>query len=135
MKHGDIGMLRRMVDPLIVMVFGASQHNYGRKMLHYRRNLSSTKTTQLQHAILSSGLVNWIGRDSTFKPIDLAVEHLNCHCKLDLRNFKNSTHDIEVVFQRTALCNTWLRDLCVEFENISGVRTTAHLQVNHTHGQ
>lgn len=129
-KHGDIGMLRRMVDPLIVVFFGASQHNYGREMLHYRWNLSSVNTMQLQQAILSSGLVNWLGRDSTFKPIDLALEHLNCHCKLDLRNFKNSTHDIEVVFQRTALCNTWLRDLRVRFEsifgeNISGAHTTA----------
>lgn len=35
-KHGDIGMLRRMVDPLIVVFFGASQHNYRREMLHYQ---------------------------------------------------------------------------------------------------
>ena len=35
-KHADIGMLRRLVDPLIVFFFGASQHNYGREMLFYR---------------------------------------------------------------------------------------------------
>jgi hypothetical protein len=129
-KYGDIGMLRRMVDPLIVVFFGASQHNYGREMLHYRWNLSAANTPVLQRAILSSGLVNWVGRESTFKPIDLALEHLNCHCKLDLRNFKNSTHDIEIVFQRTALCNTWVRNirnqLQREFgETISGLHTSA----------
>jgi hypothetical protein len=119
-KRGDIGMLRRMVDPLIVVFFGAAQHNYGREMLHYRWNLSRANTSELQQAILSSGLVNWLGRESTFKPIDLALEHLNLHCKLDLRNFKNSTHDIEVVFQRTALCNTWLRDVRRQFESTFG---------------
>jgi hypothetical protein len=123
-------MLRCMVDPLIVVFFGLSQTNYGREMLYYRWNLSSANTPQLQRAILSSGLVNWVGRESTFKPIDLALEHFNCHCKLDLQNFKNSTHDIEIVFQRTALCNTWIRDLRVHFEglfgeSISGAHTSA----------
>lgn len=119
-KYGDIGMLRRMVDPLIVVFFGASQHNYGREMLHYRWNLSSANTPLLQQAILSSGLVNWLGRESTFKPIDLALEHLNGHCKLDLRNFKNSTHDIEIVFQRTALCSTFVRDVRNQLESVFG---------------
>jgi len=123
-KHGDIGMLRRIVDPLIVVFFGASQHNYGREMLYYRWNLSSANSPELQRAILSSGLVNWVGRESTFKAIDLALEHLNCHCKLDLRNFKNSTHDIAIVFQRTALCNTWLRDVRNQFESTFGETMT-----------
>ena len=113
-------MLRRMVDPLIVVFFGAAQHNYGREMLHYRWNLSRANTSELQQAILAIGVVNWLGRESTFKPIDLALEHLNLHCKLDLRNFKNSTHDIEVVFQQTALCNTWLRDVRRQFESTFG---------------
>jgi hypothetical protein len=129
-KQGDIGTLRRMVDPLIVVFFGASQHNYGREMLYYRWQLSSANAPELQRAILASGLVNWVGRDATFKPIDLALEHLNCYCKLDLRNFKNSTHDIEVVFQRTALCNTWIRDVRNQLEgrfgeSMSGAHTTA----------
>lgn len=110
-KHGDIGLLRRVVDLLIVVFFGASQSNYGQEMLYYRWHLSSDNTPELQRAILSSGLVNWSGRAGSFKPIDLAVKHLNCNCKLDLRNNKNSTHDIGVVFQRAALCDTWLREV------------------------
>jgi hypothetical protein len=129
-KYGDIGMLRRMVDPLIVVFFGASQYNYGREMLYYRWHLSSANTPLLQRAILASGLVNWMGRESTFKPIDLALEHLNCYCKVDLRNFKNSTHDIEIVFQRTALCATWIRDVRNQLERqfgetMSGSHTSA----------
>jgi hypothetical protein len=27
-KHGDIGLLRRVVDPLIIHFLGASQYNY-----------------------------------------------------------------------------------------------------------
>jgi hypothetical protein len=87
-----------MVDLLIVVFFGASQYNYGREMLYYCWLLSPANTPELQQAILSSGLVNWVRRQLTFKPIDLALEYLNCYCKLDLRNFKNSTHDISLVF-------------------------------------
>lgn len=129
-KYGDIGMLRRLVDPLIVVFFGASQHNYGREMLHYRWQLSRANTPVLQRAILSSGLVNWQGLPNTFKPIDLALEHLNCNLKLDLRNLKNSTHDVGLAFKRGALCNTWLRGLrnkleLVYGENMSGKHTSA----------
>ena len=119
-KHGDIGMLRRVVDPLIVVFFGASQHNYGREMLYYRWNLSSANTPELQRAILASGLVNWPGRGSTFKPIDLALEHLNCSCKIDLKNLKNSTHDIDIIFRRSALCNVSLRLLRSQLEGFFG---------------
>ncbi|KAF2024854.1 hypothetical protein EK21DRAFT_77790 [Setomelanomma holmii] len=119
-KYGDIGMLRRLVDVLIVVFLGASQHNYGREMLYYRWILSSANTPELQRAILSSGLVNWIGRPSTFKPIDLALEHLNCHCKVNLRNLKNSTHDISIAFQRNALCNTLIRCVRNQLESQFG---------------
>jgi hypothetical protein len=117
-KRGDIGMLRRIVDPLIIVFHSASQHNYSREMLQYRYLLSDASIDELQHAVLASGLVNWLGREDTFKPIDLALEHLNNRCKLDLRNFKNSTHDIELVFKRTALCNTWIRSVRDQFEDV-----------------
>lgn len=32
-KHADIGLLRYLVDPLIITFFGASQNNYGHEML------------------------------------------------------------------------------------------------------
>ena len=119
-KYGDIGMLRRLVDPLIIVFLGAKQHNYGREMLYYRWCLSSANTPVLQRSILSSGLVNWHGRQSTFKAIDLHLEHLNCSCKLDLRNQKNSTHDFDIVFQRQALCNAYLGELRTKLERWYG---------------
>lgn len=129
-KHGDIGLLRRLVDPLAVVFFGASQHNYGREMLFYRWNWSSANTPTLQRAILASGLVNWPGRSSTFKPIDLCLEHPNCSCKLDLKHNKNLTHDLEVIFQRTSLCNATVQ--CVReslesffWEHMPGTHSSA----------
>ena len=119
-KCGDIGMLRRIVDPLVVVFFGAAQHNYGREMLYYRWNLSSANSPELQQAILASGLVNWPGQESTFKAIDLALEHLNWSCKLDLRNYKNSTHDIDIIFRRATLCNTTVRALREKLETFFG---------------
>ncbi len=46
-KYGDIGLLRRVVDLLIIYFLGASQYNYGYKMLFYRWNLSSVNTSEL----------------------------------------------------------------------------------------
>lgn len=119
-KHGDIGILRRMVDPLIPLFFGASQHNYGREMLYYRWLLSPVCKPPLQRAILASGLVNWQGKSNTFKPIDLAQEHLNGACKIEHKAYKNSTHDINVVFDRICLSNTWQHQLRHELERTFG---------------
>ena len=78
-------MLQRLIDPLIVFFFGASQHNYGREMLFYRWNLTSVNSPELQHAILSSGLVNWLGAPDRHKAIDLGLEHLNGSCKIEMK--------------------------------------------------
>ena len=76
-KHGVIGMLRTVVDPLI-LVFDAGQHNYGREMLYHRWLLSDVNKPELQDAIITAGLVNWPGRASAHKPIDLSLEHHLC---------------------------------------------------------
>jgi len=119
-KHADIGLLRRLVDPLIVCFFGASQHNYGYEMLYYRWNLSRTNALVLQRAILASGIVNWPGRANTYKAIDLMLEHLNCACKIEMKSYKNSTHDIDTIFNRVCLCNTWTRALRRRMEDSFG---------------
>lgn len=58
LKNRDIHVLRFFVDELVVMFWGANQHNYGRYMLYLRRLLSPVYDDVLQNAILSSGLVN-----------------------------------------------------------------------------
>jgi len=129
-KHGDIGLLRRLVDPLIIYFFGASQHNYGHEMLFYRWLLSPANSDELQRSILSSGLVNWPGQATTFKPIDLGLEHLNGACKIELKCYKNSTHDVDLVLDRICLTNTWNRELRAKIEErfgtyVSGNHSTA----------
>lgn len=134
-KHADIGLLRYLIDPLIVTFFGASQNNYGHEMLFYRWNLSSVNTPELQHAILASGLVNWHGRATTHKAIDLGLEHLNGSCKIEMKCYKNSTHDVDIIFNRVCLTNTWVRLLREKLEgtfgeNMSGAHTTASAQLD-----
>jgi hypothetical protein len=131
-QHADIGMLRRLVDPLIIYFFGASQHNYGREMLYYRWLLSPVNTPELQHAILASGIINWQGKATTHKPIDLGQEHLNLSVATSIRSYKNSTHDIDIIFDRLCLVNTWvgaLRTVLEETfgEHMPGAHTTANV--------
>lgn len=103
-KHGDIGLIRRMLDPLAVFFFGAEQHKYGYEMLHLRWLLTDgVSDPALQRSILASGLVNISGRPDSFQAFDLVIEHVNCMYKLDMRNLKNSTHDINSTFDRLAL--------------------------------
>lgn len=127
-KHGDVGLLRRLVDPLIIYFFGASQSNYGREMLYYRWLLSDVNSPKLQHAILASGLVNWPGRASTFKPTDLGLEHDNGGCAISLRSYKNSTHDTDIVFDRMCLSNTFVSTLRKRVERTFG----EHMPGSHT---
>jgi hypothetical protein len=110
-KNGDLGHLRRLIDPLIIMFFGMGQSNYGREMLFYRWNLSAVNDDELQRAILSSGLVNWTGVAGNYKPIDLSLEHLNNNCKTEINAYKNSTKDVDLIFNRVCLCNTRIRQL------------------------
>lgn len=130
-KNGDIGMLRRLVDPLIILFNGAGQHNYVREMLYYRWLLSPANTPELQHAILASGLVNWHGRSNTHKPTDLGHEHMNGAIAISLRSYKNSTHDTDIVFNRMCLTNTWMGTLRAKLEQTFGEEMSgAHSTVN-----
>jgi hypothetical protein len=58
-----------------------------------------------QRSILVSGLVNWLGRLFTFKPINLLVEHFNSFIKIKIKCYKNFTHDIDIAFYRVCITN------------------------------
>ena len=130
-KHGDIGLLRRMVDPLIVFFLGAGQWNYGHETLFYRWLLSEDVCTpELQHAILASGIVNWPGKEYMHKPVDLGFEYDNGKLKINMKCYQNSTHDTDLIFDRVCLTNTFvgaLRNLLegIFGERMSGAHTTA----------
>jgi hypothetical protein len=127
-KTGDVGILRyvvygyyrrqanvcsNMVDPLIVHFFGSGQHNYGREMLYYRWLLSDACDPVLQDAILGTGLVNWTGKPDHWKGTDQGQEHMNLQIATSFRNYKNSTHDTDIVFDR----------ICLTSSATAGVRT------------
>jgi len=129
-KHADIGILRHVVDQLIVVFFGAKQSNYGHEMLFLRWNLTDVNDPVLQRSILACGLVNWPGLPNTHKPIDLMLEHLNGSCKIEMKCYKNSTHDVDRTFDRVCLTNTWVRALRELMEgsfgeDMSGKHTSA----------
>ena len=50
----------------------------------------------LQRAIIITDLVNWPGRATAHKPIDLNPEHLSAGVKIDMECYKNSTHDLDI---------------------------------------
>ena len=39
------------------------------------------------------------------------VTHLNAGVKIDMQCYKNSTHDVDIIFDRVRLCNTFTREL------------------------
>ena len=123
-KAGDIGWIRRLIDILVVMFYGSEQHKYGYELLHLRWMLSDNVAThQLQRAILASGLVNIQGRRDSFIAIDLVLEHINCMYKLDMRNRKNSTHDVRETFDIVALTSSFNLSLRAYMEDSFGERT------------
>ena len=117
-------MIRRMLEPLAVFFFGAEQHKYGYEMLHLRWLLSdSVSDPALQRSILASGLVNTAGRRDSFQAFDLVIEHTNCMYKLDMRNLKNSTHDVNSTFDRLALTCAFSTRLRRVIESSFGEKT------------
>ena len=123
-KHGDIGLIRRMLEPLAIFFYGAEQHKYGYEMLHLRWLISDgVSNPALQRSILASGLVNISGRHDLFQAFDLVIEHVNCMYKLDMRNLKNSTHDVNSTFDRLALTCAFSTRLRRVIESFFGEKT------------
>ncbi len=124
--HGDIGLIRRLVDPLCIWFYGAEQSKYGLEMLHLRWLLSNRVTSnELQQSILSSSLVNLTGRLDSFKAIDLALEHVNCCYAIDIKLHKNSTHDVSKTFGRLALASSYITQLRAAVESHFGEKTNS----------
>ena len=108
-RHGDIGIIRRLVDKLVIIFFGAEQHKYGHEMLHLRWLLSDgVSTPELQRAILASMLANINGKIDGFRGTDWILEVVNGAMSRDMAVFKNSTHDVNKTFVRVALCSAYM---------------------------
>lgn len=120
-RHGDIGLIRRLVGPLSAWFYGSAQPKYGQEMLYLEWLLSDgVSDPELQHAILGSGLVNITGRGNTFKAIDVALEHVNAIYHIDMKMRKNSTHDVDKTFRRVALASSYTTTLRATVESTFG---------------
>ena len=108
-RYGDIGLIERLVDPLAVMFASTGQHKYAQEMLHLRWLLSDAVDPVLRKAVLAAGLVNETGKPDGFKPIDLALEHVNCCYAKDIKAQHNSTHDFMHTLKRYALVQREVR--------------------------
>jgi hypothetical protein len=119
-RHADIGLIRHAVDPLIVHFIGAGQSKYSREMLYYRWLLGPACDPVLQRAVLVTGIVNWGRKPNGHKATDLMQEHLNLEVATSLKKFKNSSHDVDIVFDRMCLTNTWMKALRSQLEREFG---------------
>ncbi|KAI5290131.1 hypothetical protein KEM52_000555, partial [Ascosphaera acerosa] len=120
--HGDVGMLERLIYTLPVLFFGAGQNKYGLEMLHLCWLLEAS-APELKEAILCGGLVTQVNAPGMWKPIDLAVEHLNLTISLDMKSRRNSTHDTKATFARVASGTTYNTRLQRQFEALFSYHT------------
>ena len=122
-------MLRYFVNPLIIYFFDVSQLNYSYKILFYRWNLLLINTPKLQYIILSSRLINQLNRATIYKVINFRLKYLNGSYKIKIKYYKNLTYNIDIIFNRVYLFNTWVRALrkrveAIFSEHIPGTYTT-----------
>jgi hypothetical protein len=117
-RRGDFGYLRDIIPQLPVLFWGGKSSNYGPDMLYLAWILHPVVTpdARVRDAILKSGLVSCSTAGSGYKPIDLALEHVNGAYALDIKHNKNSTHDVQKTFSRLALNGNYLSTIrrCVE---------------------
>ena len=78
----------------------------------------SVNLPELQHAILSSGLVNWLRAPDKYKAINLRLEHLNKSCKIKIKYYKNSTYNTNIIFNQVCLLNMTVKMLYSKIEYI-----------------
>ena len=95
----------------------------------------SVNSPKLQHAILSSRLVNWLGALDKHKAINLGLKYLNKSCKIKMKYYKNSTYDTDIIFNQVCLSNMAVRMLYSKIEHtfseeILGTYTRAKADLN-----
>ena len=87
-------------------------------MLFYRQNLTLVNLPELQYIILSFRLVNQLRAPDKYKAINFRLEYLNRSYKIKIKYYKNSTCDIDIIFNRVYLLNTIVKILRSKIEYI-----------------
>ncbi len=124
-KYADIGLLRRVVDQCCIIFIGSGQENYASEMLRLRW-LISTKACdpKLQQAILSNSFVNLAGHSDTWYPVDQMNEHLNLALKEILWARRNSTFNVDYLFDTCTWTASYCSDLRDAIEHELGETTS-----------
>jgi hypothetical protein len=128
--EGDYGVLRNMIPALPALFYGGGASHYGPEMLYFAWLLRPEVTDRtLSDGILRSGLVRCVTAGSGWKPIDLALEHVNGAFAIDIKNNKNSTHDTPRIFEAMSVLGPYTASIRRTVESLwgkhnSGAHTT-----------
>ncbi|KAK4232867.1 hypothetical protein C8A03DRAFT_19939, partial [Achaetomium macrosporum] len=131
-RRGDFGLIGDIIPILPLLFWGGKSSNYGPEMLYFAWLLhpAVSKDENARDAILKGGLVRCTTAGSGYKAIDLMLEHINATYALDIKNHKNSTHDIHTTFSRLALNGNYLATIRKSVESAFG----RHQKGTHTAG-
>jgi len=119
-RNGDYGLLADLIPQLPVLFWGGKSSNYGPEMMCFAWLLHPkvTSDAKTRDAILKGGLVRCTTAGSSYKAIDLMLEHINCAFAKDIKYNKNSTHDIHTTFSRLALNGNYLATIRKSIERV-----------------
>jgi hypothetical protein len=109
-RHGDIGLIDFLIDPLLLIFCGAGQHKYSFELLHFRWLLCAS-SPELRRSLLASMLINETGNAGSFKATDLALELVNARYARTIKVHKNSRHELMHMFHRLSLVQTEIRSI------------------------
>jgi hypothetical protein len=81
------------------------------------------------------GVINWLRSPNTYKAVNLRLEYLNSSCKIEIKYYKNSTYNTNIIFNRVYPLNAIVRTVCskIEYifsEEILGAYTRASIELN-----
>ena len=120
-KHGDVGLLQRVISRCCIYFHGAKTFNYAREMLEMQRLISTEACSpELRRAILVNSLINVQGKEDSFKEVDLDIEHHNGNLKEFLNSRRNGTVNVDTLFDYAILCSDHAADLKVAIEKAWG---------------
>jgi hypothetical protein len=111
-KYGDIGLIMRCVNQMVIFFHGTNRWAYAHEMLYLKR-ISDTGFANpiARRAILAGMLVNPTGKLDGFYPIDLANEYLNKSIKDTWAIRHSSASNMESVTEYATVNGIYLEPL------------------------
>jgi hypothetical protein len=120
-KHGDIGLIRYTLAPLIPLFYGVKKVAYAREFLYLKRLIDSRYASkEIADAIAATLLVNPSRKRDGFYAIDLANEFLNKDVKEVWANRRTSTASVRQLSEFCTLNSIFLRPLARKLNALWG---------------